>query len=54
MKDACAYLQCTPKYLERQVRAGKLRALKPSYKLLRFRQEDIDAFMDSGATGVSN
>ena len=50
MKDACAYLQCTPRYLERMVRAGRLRALKPTGKLLRFRQADIDAFLDSGAT----
>jgi excisionase family DNA binding protein len=50
VKDACAYLQCTAKYLERAVRAGRLRALKPSGKFLRFRQADLDAFMDNGAT----
>jgi excisionase family DNA binding protein len=50
MQDACAYLQCTRRFLERMVRSGRLRALKPSRKLLRFRQTDLDAFLESGAT----
>jgi excisionase family DNA binding protein len=32
------------------VRSGRLRALKPTRKLVRFRQTDIDAFLESGAT----
>ncbi len=48
--DACAYLQCTRRYLERMVRSGRLRALKPTGKFLRFRQTDLDAFLESGAT----
>jgi hypothetical protein len=32
------------------VRSGRLRALKPSPKLLRFRQADLDAFLETGAT----
>jgi excisionase family DNA binding protein len=51
MKDACAYLQCTAKYLERAVKAGRLNGLKPSRKFLRFRQADLDVFLESGATG---
>jgi len=50
VKDACTYLQCTVKYLERAVHAGRLRALKPTRKLLRFRQADLDKFLDSGET----
>jgi excisionase family DNA binding protein len=50
VKDACAYLQCTAKYLERAVRAGRLKALKPTGKFLRFRQADLDEFLESGAT----
>ena len=50
MKDACAYLQCTSKYLERAVRTGRLRGLKPTGKFLRFRQADLDKFLESGAT----
>jgi excisionase family DNA binding protein len=50
VEDACAYLQCTRRYLERMVRDGRLRALKPTGKLVRFRQADLDAFLESGAT----
>jgi len=50
VKDACAYLQCTAKYLERAVRAGRLRALKPTGEFLQFRQADLDRFLESGAT----
>ena len=50
-RDACGYLQCTRRFLERMVRIGRLRALKPSRKLIRFRQADLDAFLESSATG---
>ena len=50
--DACAYGQCAAKYLERAVRAGRLRALKPTRKLLRFRQPDLDKFLEGGATSA--
>jgi excisionase family DNA binding protein len=49
-QDACEYLQCTRRFLERMVRNGRLRALKPTRKFLRFRQTDVDAFLDRGAT----
>jgi excisionase family DNA binding protein len=49
-QDACVYLRCTRRYLERMVRSGRLRALKPTRKLIRFRQADLDAFLESGAT----
>jgi len=32
------------------VRSGRLRALKPTPKFLRFRKADLDAFLESGAT----
>lgn len=50
IEDACAYVRCTRRYLERMVRAGRLRALKPSGKLVRFRQADVDDFLETGAT----
>ena len=50
IQDACEYLQCTRRFLERMVRSGRLRALKPSRKLVRFRQADLDAFVENGAT----
>lgn len=49
-KQSAAYLQCTARFLERMVRSGRLRALKPSKKLVRFRRADLDAFLESGAT----
>jgi excisionase family DNA binding protein len=32
------------------VTSGKIRALKPTGKLWRVRQSDLDAFLESGAT----
>jgi excisionase family DNA binding protein len=49
-QDACAYLQCTRRYLERMVGSGRLRALKPSPRFVRYRQADLDEFLESGAT----
>jgi excisionase family DNA binding protein len=48
--QAADYLQCCPRYLERMVASGRLRALKPSGKLIRFRKSDLDAFLESGAS----
>jgi excisionase family DNA binding protein len=44
------YVSCTPRYLENQIRAGRLRALKPTGKLVRIRAKDLEAFLESGAT----
>lgn len=52
--EAANYIRCTPRYLERQIRAGRLRALKPTGKLVRIRRNDLDAFLESGATIESN
>lgn len=49
-REAANYVRCTPRYLERQIRAGRLRALKPTGKLVRIRRIDLDAFLESGAT----
>jgi excisionase family DNA binding protein len=49
-KEAADYVRCTVRYLERQVRAGRLRALKPTGKLVRFFRSDLDAFLESGAS----
>lgn len=49
-KEAADYVRCTVRYLERQVRAGRLRALKPTGKLVRFFRRDLDAFLESGAS----
>jgi excisionase family DNA binding protein len=49
-QQAAAYMQCTPRYLERMVRSGRLRALKPTSRFWRVRRSDLDAFLESGAT----
>jgi excisionase family DNA binding protein len=49
-QQAAEYLQTTPRYIERMVRLGRLRALKPTGKLWRVRRKDLDTFLDSGAT----
>ena len=49
-QQAAEYLQATPRYIERMVANGRLRALKPTGKLWRVRQSDLDAFLESGAS----
>jgi excisionase family DNA binding protein len=49
-KEAAELLRCTPRFLERQVRSGRLKALKPTGKFVRFRRSDIDAFLEAGAS----
>lgn len=49
-QQAAEYLQVTPRYLERMVNSGRLRAYKPTGKLWRVRQSSLDAFLESGAT----
>ena len=50
-KDQTAeLLACTPRYLERMIRSGRLRACKPTGKFVRILRRDIDAFLNSGAS----
>ena len=49
-QQAASYVGCSPRYLERAIVAGRLRALKPTGKLLRIRRSDLEAFLESGAT----
>ena len=49
-REAANYGRCTLRYLERQMRAGRLKALKPTGKLVRIRRADLEAFLESGAT----
>jgi excisionase family DNA binding protein len=48
--QAAQYVICTPRYLQKQIRAGRLRALKPTGKLVRIRRSDLEKFLESGAT----
>lgn len=49
-RQAADYVHCTPRYLETQIRLGRLKALKPTGKLLRIRRSDLEAFLESSAT----
>jgi len=49
-QQAAEYLQTTPRYIERMVGSGRLRAFKPTGRLWRVRRSDLDAFLESGAT----
>jgi DNA binding domain, excisionase family len=49
-RQAADFIGCTTRYLERQVRAGRLKACKPTGKLWRVRLSDLEAFLESGAT----
>jgi excisionase family DNA binding protein len=49
-EEAAGYLRCTTKYIDNQIRAGRLRACKPSGKFVRLYLRDIDAFLSSGSS----
>jgi len=49
-QQAAELLSCTTRYIERQIRAGRLRACKPTGKLVRILRRDLDAFLQSGAS----
>ena len=49
-QQAAAYIQSTPRYLERMVRGGRLRVLKPTGRFWRVRRSDLDRFLEAGAT----
>ena len=49
-QEAALRIKSTTRYLERMIASGRLRALKPTGKLVRIRQRDLDAFLESGAT----
>ena len=50
LRQAAEYAICTPRYLQNQIRSGRLKALKPTGKLVRIRRADLEKFLESGAT----
>ena len=50
LRQAAQYAICTPRYLQNQIRLGRLKALKPTGKLVRIRRSDLEKFLESGAT----
>jgi len=49
-QEAAEFLRCTVRYIERAIRSGRLRACKPTGKLVRIYRRDLDAFLETGAT----
>jgi excisionase family DNA binding protein len=49
-EQAASYVGCSRRHLERVIASGRLKALKPTGKLLRIRRVDLDAFLESGST----
>ena len=49
-QEAANFIGCTTRYLERQVRAGRLKALRPTGKLWRVRLGDLEKFLESGSS----
>jgi excisionase family DNA binding protein len=49
-QEAAELLKCTPRFIERAVNSGRLRACKPTGKFVRIYRSDIDAFLQSGAS----
>jgi excisionase family DNA binding protein len=48
--EVAALLKVSARYVERQVRSARLRALKLSHKITRFRRRDVEVFLASAAT----
>ena len=48
--QAAAYVQATPRYLERAIKSGRLKACKPSGKFVRIRLKDLEKFLESGSS----
>jgi excisionase family DNA binding protein len=50
-KQECAsLLKVTTRYIERAITSGRLRACKPTGKMLRIYRRDLDRFLEGGAT----
>jgi excisionase family DNA binding protein len=49
-QQAALHVQATTRFLERAVKLGRLKALRPTGKLWRVRLSDLEAFLESGAT----
>lgn len=49
-RQAANLLGVTTRYIERAVATGRLCAYRPTRKLWRVKQADLDAFMQGGAT----
>lgn len=49
-REAASLLRVTTRYIERAITSGRLRACKPTGKMLRIYRRDLDKFLERGAT----
>ena len=49
-REAASLLRVTTRYLERAIASGRLRACKPTGKMLRIYRRDLDKFLEAGAS----
>jgi excisionase family DNA binding protein len=49
-REAASLLKVTTRYIERVITSGRLRACKPTGKMLRIYRRDLDRFLEGGAT----
>ena len=49
-REAAELLKVTPRYIERAVVSGRLRAFKPTAGIFRVRRSDLMAFLESGSS----
>jgi excisionase family DNA binding protein len=49
-QQAALYVQATPRFLERAIKSGRLKACKLSGKFVRIRLKDLEAFLESGSS----
>ena len=49
-QEAADYIKTSTRFIERQVRLGRLKAYKPTGGLFRVRIADLNAFLESGAS----
>lgn len=52
-EEVAKYLRCSTWAVRQWTKQGKLRAVRVSHKMLRYRREDVDAFLDAHYTGGS-
>ena len=52
-KELCQWANCSPRFLEVEVKEGRLRAVKLGNKFVRFLQSDIERWLNSRATVAS-
>jgi excisionase family DNA binding protein len=49
-QQAALYVQASPRFLERAIKSGRLKACKLSGKFMRIRLKDLEAFLESGSS----